>query len=148
MEVHWSWKNVVTTPKCTKNSQIVNSRNISSSELLMSCSSFHSMMIESTLFIHDGEIWEINSLNYHTLLVQYSDWPSVKEEEKLTNSSFENSLLVNSQNVSVYTYMFFYWILSAHWFVSFLLCYLTRIHWNRWSWNNMIPTNSINIIII
>ena len=39
------------------------------------------MMKVSTLFLHGGEIWEINSLNYHTPLVQYMDWPSVKEEE-------------------------------------------------------------------
>ena len=52
------------------------------------------MMKVSTLFLHGREIWEINSLNYHTPLVQYTT--SVNEEEALTYSNFENSLLVNS----------------------------------------------------
>ena len=42
------------------------------SEFLMSCPSFLSMMKVSTLFLHGGEIWEINSLNYHTSLPYYT----------------------------------------------------------------------------
>ena len=67
-------------------------------ELLTSCQSFLLMMRVSTLFLHGGKIWENNSLYYYTSLVQYTNWPSVKEAESLTNC---NSLHVNSRNVSV-----------------------------------------------
>ena len=58
------------------------------------------MMKVSTLFLHGGETSENNSLNYHTLLAQYTNWPSVKKKESLTNSNSKNLLLVNSRNVS------------------------------------------------
>ena len=38
----------------------------------------------STFVLQDGEVWEINSSNYHTSLVQYTNWSFIKEEESLT----------------------------------------------------------------
>ena len=48
------------------------------SELLVSCLSFLSIMKVSILVLQGGEIWEINSFNYHTPLVQ-----SRRESNKL-----------------------------------------------------------------
>ena len=65
------------------------------SELPTSCRSFLSMMKVSTLFLHGGQIREINFLNSQTSLIQYTSWLSAEEEKGLTNSDFENSRVVS-----------------------------------------------------
>ena len=49
----------------------------------------------STLFLHGGQIREINFLNSQTSLIQYTSWLSAEEEKGLTNSDFENSRVVS-----------------------------------------------------
>ena len=75
-----------------------------SSELLLvaSCPSFLSMMKASTLLLHAGHLRNQLIRLPRTALVRYTNrWPSVKEDESLSDSiNFENSRTAISRNVS------------------------------------------------
>ena len=66
------------------------------------------MMKVSILFLHGGEIWEINFFIYQTSLFPYTNWPSVKEEESLTLISriHDSKILETFQCITQKKYFF------------------------------------------